>query len=69
MPSHMKLILSLTALIVCLCVFFYDHTHGGGIEKWVVLFLGPLMVVSIWIFPEAESKKIREDTTRRRSEK
>ena len=69
MPSHLKLVLSIIILIVCASVFYYDHTHDGGIEKWVVLFLGPLMVVSIWIFPEAESKKIREEATRRRASK
>ncbi len=68
MPSHMKLLLSVVMLAVCLAMFYYDHTHGGGIEKWVALFLGPLMVLSIWIFPEAESKKIRRETTQRTHE-
>ncbi len=67
MPSHLKKILSLIILLVCLSVFYYDHTHDGGIEKWVVLFLGPLMVLSIWIFPEAESTQIRKEAARRRS--
>lgn len=67
MPSHLKLVLSAVILVTCLCLFYYDHTHNGGIEKWVVLALGPLMVISIWIFPEAESKKIKEETTRRRN--
>lgn len=67
MPSHLKMILSVIILLVCLSVFYYDLTHNGGIEKWVALLLGPLMVVSIWIFPEAESKQIREEAARRRT--
>ncbi|OED39350.1 hypothetical protein AB833_15560 [Chromatiales bacterium (ex Bugula neritina AB1)] len=66
MPAHMKVLLSVIILIVCLSVFYYDHTHDGGIEKWVALFLGPLMVVSIWIFPEANSGSIRKEVSRRR---
>lgn len=67
MPAHLKLMLSVVVLIVCTALFYYDHTHGGGAEKWVVLCLGPLMVVSMWIFPEAKSREIRKEAAKRRS--
>jgi len=67
MPFHFKVLLSVLILIVSSSLFYYDHTHGGGIEKWVALFLGPLMVFGIWIFPEANSKQIRSDVNDKRN--
>lgn len=66
MPFHFKLLLSVLIVLVCSSLFYYDHTHGGGVEKWVALLLGPLMVFGIWVFPEANSKQIRSDAANKR---
>jgi hypothetical protein len=66
MPFHFKVLLSVLIVLVCCTLFYYDHTHGGGIEKWVALALGPIMVFGIWVFPEANSKQIRSDINQKR---
>ena len=57
MPNHIKVIISILVLIVAMVGFYFDHQAGAGIEKWVLLLLGPLMVGAIWVFPEAKQKK------------
>lgn len=68
MPVHLKLVISALALIVTAGVFWFDTRAGAGATRWVALALGPLMVFSIWIFPEANSKDIRRDAANRRAD-
>ena len=57
MPAHLKALLSIAILVVCVALFFYDHSRAAGAEKWVALLLGPLMVISIWIFPRSQGAR------------
>lgn len=57
MPNHIKAIVSVLALLVTSVGFYFDHQAGAGIEKWVMLSLGPLMVGAIWLFPETKQRK------------
>lgn len=66
MPNHIKLILSVLALILCTSVFALDDS--GGAAPWVALALGPIMVFSIWVFPEAAAKDIRKQAAKQRGE-
>ena len=65
MPVYLKLIVSALALILCTTVFLVDT--DGGAARWVALALGPLMVFSIWVFPEPKAKDIRKEAAGRRS--
>ncbi len=67
MPPLLKTALSIAVMLLCLALFFHDLRHGAGVEKWVVLCLGPLMVFGIWVFPEAPTKEIRREAAKRRS--
>ncbi len=61
MPNHIKIIISLIALAMCTLVFWFDHQSGDAAfetSKWVALCLGPLMVGSIWVFPEAKKRDV-----------
>ena len=66
MPVQYKLLVSALALIVGVVMFWLDTRAGGGFERWVALGLGPLMVLAIWIFPEAKAKDIRREAAARR---
>ena len=66
MPPLLKTALSIAVIVLCLALFFYDLRHGAGMEKWVVLCLGPLMVFGIWIFPETNARAIRKEAAKRR---
>lgn len=66
MPNHLKLILSIIVLAVTGTMFYIDLQAGGGFAKWVALLLGPLMVFSLWIFPEAKAKDIRKESAGKR---
>lgn len=59
MPNHFKAIISILVLIIAGVVFYLDTEAGAGFERWLVLLLGPLMVASIWVFPEARQKDIK----------
>ena len=66
MPFRLKLILSITVLLMCISLFIYDYVNDGGIEKWVALLLGPIMVFGIWVFPEAKAGQIRKEAAKKR---
>lgn len=65
MPVYLKLIVSALALALCTTVFLVDS--GGGTARWVALLLGPVMVFSIWVFPEPKADAIRKEAAERRS--
>ncbi len=53
MPPHLKLLLSLTVCIVAGVMLWYERGHGAPAIGWLALALGALMVLGIWVFPEA----------------
>ena len=69
MPVHFKIIISILVLLIAGIVFYLDTQAGAGFERWLVLLLGPLMVASIWVFPEAKQKdlkSVRKDSAQKR---
>ena len=66
MPNHLKVIISIAALLVTSLVFYLDTRASMGASRWVALGLGPLMVFAIWIFPEAKLRELRADAAQRR---
>ena len=66
MPNHLKIIISIAALLVTSLVFYLDTRAGMGASRWVALGLGPFMVFAIWIFPEAKLRELRADAAQRR---
>lgn len=67
MPTALKALLSAAALLACLALFFHDLSHDAGVEKWVALLLGPLMVFGIWVFPETDARNIRKQAAQKRA--
>jgi hypothetical protein len=58
MPFHIKIIFSLVVLAVAVAgYFFLDWLQGGGIARYLALFLGGFSVFSFWIFPEVTNDK------------
>lgn len=57
MPASIKLGVSVVALIVAGVFAYYESTTGRSDLTWVVVGTGIFMVVAMWIFPEAGSKK------------
>ncbi|MGI9332833.1 MAG: hypothetical protein ACR2RL_06700 [Gammaproteobacteria bacterium] len=69
MPIPFKVAISVLALAVTVSVFWIDTQAGHqGAARWIALALGPLMVFSIWMFPEAKAREIRRDAARKREE-
>ena len=64
MPPHLKLMLSVVALALCCAVFFLTDLEGAA--RWVALALGPIMVFSIWVFPEARAEDVRKHAAEKR---
>jgi hypothetical protein len=58
MPVNIKIIFSLVVLAVAVAgYFFLDWVQGGGIARYLALFLGVFSVISFWIFPEVANTK------------
>ena len=52
MPPKIKIGLSLAVALAALAGWFFMSYLGQVGPQWAVAFLGPFMVVSLWIFPE-----------------
>lgn len=52
MPFPIKVGLSVAVALAALAGWFYMRHLGQTGPQWAVAFLGPFMVVSLWIFPE-----------------
>lgn len=52
MPFPIKFGLSVAVALAALAGWFYMGYLGQVGPRWAVAFLGPFMVVSLWIFPE-----------------
>jgi len=61
MPSHIKLILSGIVFVTALIVYFLQASAGHGLTHWLVLVVGGVMIVALWLFPEAKKPTRRPD--------
>ena len=52
MPFPIKFGLSVAVALAALAGWFYMGYLGQTGPQWAVAFLGPVTVVSLWIFPE-----------------
>lgn len=57
MPPKVKAILSLIVAIVALAAAWFFADAGNVASRNAVLFLGPFMIIAMWIFPEVSRKK------------
>lgn len=56
MPITVKLTISLIVVLVAAATFALQDTLGQTGPKYAVIFLGVLMVVAMWLFPEVTRK-------------
>lgn len=66
MPFRIKIALSIAVSLAAIAGFFFMGSLGQIGPQRAVAFLGPFMIVSLWIFPEvmrrpAEGKKPRQE--------
>ena len=52
MPFPIKLGLTIAVALVALAGWLYMGHLGQTGPQWAVTFLGPFMVVALWVFPE-----------------
>jgi hypothetical protein len=52
MPFRVKFPLTVLVALVAIAGWFYMGSLGQVGPQWAVAFLGPFMVVALWIFPE-----------------
>jgi hypothetical protein len=52
MPFRVKFPLTVLVALVAIAGWFYMGYLGQVGPQWAVAFLGPFMVVALWIFPE-----------------
>ena len=56
MPSDVKTILSVVALVVATVFAYWENSVGNGHLFWFVIGFGVFAVVAMWVFPEAVGK-------------
>ena len=58
MPFPVKLGLSVVVALVIIAAYFHQGALGHEGPQWALLFLGPFMLVALWIFPEVTRKPV-----------
>ncbi len=56
MPFRVKLGLTVVVVLTIVAAFFHQASLGHVGPQWALGFLGPFMVVALWIFPEVARK-------------
>ena len=57
MPSDVKAIVSIVALVVAIGFAYWEQSVGNGHLFWFVIIFGIFAVIAMWVFPEAVGKK------------
>ena len=57
MPSDVKAIVSIVALVVAIGFAFWEQSVGNDHLFWFVIVFGIFAVIAMWVFPEAVGKK------------
>ena len=57
MPPKVKAVLSVFVAVVAIAAAWFFGQAGNAISRNAVLFLGPFMIVAMWIFPEVTRKE------------
>ncbi len=58
MPFPVKVGLSVVVALVVAAAYFHQRALGHEGPQWALLFLGPFMLVALWIFPEVTRKPL-----------
>lgn len=61
MPNRVKVLLSLAVLLTALLVHAFQLQAGQPFTPWLVLFVGAVMIIALWLFPEAKKPLRRGD--------
>lgn len=56
MPKPIKILLSLIVALATVGAYLFQDYLGQEGPKYAVLFLGPLMIFGMWLFPEVMRK-------------
>jgi hypothetical protein len=57
MPTKVKLALSVLVVVVSALMFFLQRELGNLVPSYVCLFVGSLMILGMWIFPEVRKER------------
>jgi hypothetical protein len=56
MPTKFKLLLSILVVAIALLMFILQRDLGNTAPSYICLFVGVLMVLGMWIFPEVRKE-------------
>ena len=61
MPTKTKTFLTLMVIIISLLTAIYEYINTNGQYLWIVLTVMILMIIGLWVFPEAKGKITNEN--------
>ena len=60
MPTKTKTFLTLMVIIISLLTSIYEYINTNGQYLWIILTVMLLMIIGLWVFPEAKGKITNE---------
>lgn len=63
MPNSIRLMLSAVIFVTVMIVHFLLGGPGHGLIHWLVLVAGGVIIVVLWMFPQAGEPRRQQDDT------
>ena len=60
MPTKYKIILTLLVLIASILVACFEYASANVLYVWIIIVVTFLMIIGLWVFPEAKGKITQE---------
>ena len=60
MPTKYKIILTILVLITSVLVACFEYVSANILYVWIVIIVTFLMIIGLWVFPEAKGKITQE---------
>jgi hypothetical protein len=57
MPKNLKLLVSAIVVLAGAVAFYFEARAGAGTVQWIIAGLVALMILAMWVFPEAGGDK------------
>lgn len=56
MPTKNKILLTLLVILISVFTVVFEYINSNIINTWIIIIIMILMIVGLWIFPEAKGK-------------
>ena len=61
MPTKNKIILTFLVILTAVLITFFEYVESNISHMWLIIMVAFLMIIGLWVFPEAKGKMTHEE--------